>query len=133
MSEANIMTAKSLYAAFARGEIGTIVDACASDAEWHSGGRKEDFPAFAPRKGRAEIGTFFADVASVLEFSEFTPREYYCDRDKVFVTGYYAATMKKNGRRAASEWVHIFTFRDGKVSKFREFLDTASFAEAYRG
>jgi ketosteroid isomerase-like protein len=51
----------------------------------------------------------------------------------LFVTGYYAATLKKTGRRAASEWVHIFTFRDGKVTKLREFLDTASFIEANRG
>jgi ketosteroid isomerase-like protein len=28
--------------------------------------------------------------------------------------------------------VHIFTIRDGKVVKFREFNDTAKFAEAYR-
>jgi ketosteroid isomerase-like protein len=29
--------------------------------------------------------------------------------------------------------VHVFTIRDGKVAKFREFNDTAQFAEAYRG
>jgi ketosteroid isomerase-like protein len=33
----------------------------------------------------------------------------------------------------ASDWAHIFTIRDGKVVKFREFLDTAVAAEAYRG
>jgi ketosteroid isomerase-like protein len=132
MSEANITTTKSLYDAFARGDIGAIVNACTPDADWHVGGRKDDFPVFGPRKGRAQIEAFFAEVAAVLDFSEFTPKEYYCDRDKVFVTGYYAAIVKKTGRRAASDWIHIFTFRDGKVAKFREFLDTASFAAAYR-
>jgi len=36
-------------------------------------------------------------------------------------------------KRASSDWCHIFTFRDGKVAKFREFLDTAQAAEAFRG
>ena len=133
MSEANITTAMSLYQAFARGEIDAIVKACTPDAEWHTGGRKEDFPAFGLRKGRAQIEAFFADVAATLDFSEFTPRDFYADRDKVFVMGYYAATVKKTGRRASSDWIHVFTFRDGMVSKFREFLDTANFAEAYKG
>ena len=75
---------------------------------------------------------FFGTVAELLEFSEFTPREFYSDRDKVFVLGYYAMTVRKNGRPYASDWIHIFTFRDGKVAKFREFMDTAGIADAWR-
>ena len=33
----------------------------------------------------------------------------------------------------AADFVHIFTVKDGKVSGFQEFTDTATFAEAYRG
>jgi ketosteroid isomerase-like protein len=29
--------------------------------------------------------------------------------------------------------VHVFTIKGGKVTAFREFTDTAQFAEAYRG
>ena len=32
----------------------------------------------------------------------------------------------------AGDWIHIFTFRDGKVAKFREFMDTAGIADAWR-
>jgi hypothetical protein len=35
--------------------------------------------------------------------------------------------------RVASDWVHVFTIRNRKVTKFREFNDTAQFAQAYRG
>ena len=44
-----------------------------------------------------------------------------------------SAEVRKNGRKMASDWVHIFTFRGGKVVQFREFLDTAVAAAAYRG
>ena len=76
---------------------------------------------------------FFGQVAENLDFSDFTPREFCSSGDKVFVPGFYAATMRKSGKSAACEWVHVFTLRDGKVVRFREFTDTALLAEAYRG
>ena len=133
MSEANITFVQSMYAAFSRGDIETIIRACAPDVEWKSGGRKEDFPAFGVRKGGAEVRDFFRTVAEHLEFSEFSPQEFYADRDKVFVMGHYTATVRKNGNRAGSEWCHVFSFRGGKVEKFHEFLDTATFKRAYHG
>ena len=47
--------------------------------------------------------------------------------------GSYSLKLKKTGKPVASEWVHVFTFKDGKVTRFREHTDTAQFAEAYRG
>jgi ketosteroid isomerase-like protein len=133
MSQANIATVQNLYAAFSRGDIDTIIDACLPDVEWESGGRKEDFPVFGARKGKAEVQDFFRIVAETQDFDEFSPRDFYADRDKVFVLGRYALTLKKNGQKAASDWIHVLTFRGGKVASFREFTDTATFAQAYRG
>jgi ketosteroid isomerase-like protein len=48
------------------------------------------------------------------------------------VLGHYDGTVKKNGKRADSDWVHVFTVKDGKVVHFREFTDTAKFADAWR-
>ena len=56
-----------------------------------------------------------------------------CCRRPRYVLGYYACKIRKTGRADASDWVHIFTVRNGKVVKFREFNDTGQFAEAYRG
>jgi len=32
-----------------------------------------------------------------------------------------------------ADYVHVFTLKDGKVTAFREFTDTAQFAQAWRG
>jgi ketosteroid isomerase-like protein len=133
MSQANIATVQSMYAAFGRGDIDTIVNGCTPDVMWTSGGREGDFPAFGTFKGQDRVRDFFRAVSDTQEFNEFSPQEFYADRDKVFVLGRYAMTMKRNGRAAASEWVHIFTFRGGKVAEFREFTDTSAFVAAYRG
>jgi hypothetical protein len=45
----------------------------------------------------------------------------------------HAWKIRKTGRAVASDWVHVFTIRDSKIVAFREFTDTAQFAEAYRG
>jgi ketosteroid isomerase-like protein len=79
------------------------------------------------------VKAFFGQVAENLDFSEFTPHELCPCGDKVFVLGFYAATMRKSGGKAACEWVHVFTLRDGKVVRFREFTDSAMLADAYRG
>ena len=132
MSEANIAVVQSAYAAYARGDIAAVLSVLTPDVEWHATGHPEDFPALGKRKGMAAAQDFFKTVANHLEFSEFSPREFYCDRDKVFVLGHYAMTVRKNGRKFASDWVHIFTFRGGRVAEYREFLDTAQLASAFR-
>jgi ketosteroid isomerase-like protein len=133
MSQANITFVQAMYAAFSRGDVDTIVQGCTEDIDWKSGGRKEDFPAFGTRNGAAGVRDFFRSVAEQLEFSEFSPQEFYADRDKVFVLGHYVGTMKKSRNRFRSEWCHVFTFRGGKVEKFHEFTDTATVRAAFHG
>ena len=127
-----ITLVKSLYAAFGKGDIATIVAAVTADVDWVSTGRASDFPTLGPRKGQSGVGEFFRDVGSNLAFSDFSPREFYATGDKVFVLGSYAMTVKKTGKPVQSDWIHIFTIAGGKVKAFREFLDTARAAEAYR-
>jgi ketosteroid isomerase-like protein len=132
MSKSNVDLVQQLYGAFGKGDIPTLMNSMSDDIAWHSGGRASDFPGFGPRKGHAEVQDFFKIIAENNEFSHFTPREFYAAGDKVFVLGDYALTLRKS-KKFASDWAHIFTIRDGKVTGFREFLDTALAAECYRG
>ena len=132
MTNPNISLVKSLYTAFQQGRIDTIVGAMSPNVDWETVGRAKDFPAFGPRKGRAAVEDFFKLVAENEDFSDFTPREFYAADDKVFALGTYSLKVTKTGRPIASEWVHVFTLRDGKVTRFREHTDTAQFAEGYR-
>ena len=133
MSNANVMLIQDLYAAFGRGDIAAIIDAATPDVEWEIVGRRADFPTLGPRNGKAGVAEFFGLVAQHLDFAEFSPKEFFATNNMVFVLGHYAMTVKKTGRPARSDWIHLFTIVDGKVAKFREFLDTAPFIEAYRG
>lgn len=128
MSNANIAHVQSLYAAFGRGDIATLLAGCAPDIDWETVGRPDDFPTIGPRKGLKAVEEFFRLVGENEEFSDFSPGEFYAAEDKVFVLGRYSLRIKKSGTPVAAEWVHVFTLRDGKVTRFREHTDTAQFA-----
>jgi ketosteroid isomerase-like protein len=132
MSSGNIALTRSMYDAFGRGDIGYIIDALTADVHWECTGRRADFPTFGPWQGRTAVGDFFQAVGSAMSFHEFSPNEFHAAGDKVFCLGRYAMTVKKTGRRMESDWIHVFTINNGKVSGFREFLDTARAAEAWR-
>ena len=133
MSAANITLVQSLYAAFGRGDIATIVGAMAPDATWEVVGNPKDHPALGLRKGPKGVQEFFRTIADSQDVVSFTPRDAHAAGDMVFSFGHYAWKMRKTGKPVASDWVHVFTIKNGKVTAFREFTDTAQFAEAYRG
>ena len=133
MSDTNIAVVKLLYTAFSRGDIDTVLAAVAPNVELHSGGEKQDYPLFGPHKGIADVEEFFRLVSELLDFSDFAPREFFAEKDKVVVLGYYAMTMCKTGRKVSCDWAHVFTLSRGKITKLREITDTAQILEAYRG
>ena len=132
-TEANIALAQSVYAAYGRGDMAAMFDLMAPDIDWESIGPRKDYPLFGPRLGKAEAEGFFHLMPTLHQFSEFSPNEFLAGGDKVAVLGHYALTMNRSGRKMASDWVHVFTIKDGKVTRFREHTNTAKFVEAYRG
>ena len=132
-TEANIALVQAMYAAFFSGDMDTIVNSMTPDVDWQSIGPAKDFPLFAPRHGAAEVVRFFEDLKESLTFTEFSPREFVASGNTVVCLGHYAMTFNRSGRKAATDWAWVFTFRDGKVAQFREHTDSAKLAEAYRG
>lgn len=132
MSEPNIIHAQGLYAAFGRGDLDHIIRACAPDVTWEVVGRPADFPAFGTRRGPDGVTEFFRALMFSKTINEFTPRGFHVSRDKVFVEGHERATLNSCGSQIDTEWLHVFTFKDGTLKAFREFYDTAQYAEARR-
>jgi ketosteroid isomerase-like protein len=132
MSNINVHLVQTLYAAFKRGDIGPIIGALAPDVAWHSHGSPEDYPTLGLHKGPQAVAKFFQTVAENQTAVDFAPREFHATGDRVFVLGHYDWTLRKTGKAVSAEWVHVFTVKDGKVTTFDEFTDTAQFARAMR-
>src|SRR5687768_1757914 len=133
MSESrNVQLVKDAYAAFLRGDVNTILGMVDDNVEWHGvKGAEGVAPHAGLRRGRAAVGQFFQQVGSSIEFHKFEPREFIAQGDQVAVIGDYEGSIKASGTRMKSDWVMVFTVRDGKVTRFREWTDSAQLVRAY--
>ena len=131
---ANTQLIKDAYAAFQRGDIASILNSCDDNVEWQGViGTEGVLPQSGLRRGKAKVGEFFKQVADTTDFTSFEPKEFIAQDDKVVVLGSYSANMKPSGQRYASDWVMVFTVRNGKVTGFREFGDSAQMIRSYTG
>lgn len=132
MSETNnVEIVKQGYEKFGSGDIEGLLNLFSDDISWKSP-TIEGAPFTGERNGREDVADFFASLNESEEFSNFEPTEFIAKDDKVVVLGKSAGTIKTTGRNFETEWVHIFTVKDGKVTAFLEFFDTAAAGRAYQ-
>jgi ketosteroid isomerase-like protein len=126
----NTALIQKVYAAFARGDIQTIMNSLTADVDWALEG-----PAIIPfsgrRKGGAEVLGFFQALAETQQDMKLTTETFVAQGDVVATVGRYSATVKATGKKLDVATGHFFTIRDGKIAKFVDFGDTAAMADAY--
>ena len=124
-----IQAVQDLYAAFGRGDVPTILSRLAPDVSWEAEGPAEiSFTGI--RRGPEAVKGFFQAIASDHADPKLQAAEYLSSADSVATFGRYSCTLKKSGRRVDSPFAHLFRFRDGKVVRFVDYLNTAAFLEA---
>lgn len=126
----NIQAVRDAYAAFGRGDITSVLDTLTDDVEWDIPGTS-DIPYAGVYRGIGGAADFFRALGEADEIQLFEPERFFASGDMVVALGRYAARVRKTGKVAQSAWVHTFTFRGDKVAKFREYADTAKYAQAY--
>lgn len=133
MQEAqNTKVVQDAYAAFGRGDIPTLLGYMTDDIHWQPViGTAKHVPFSGERKGKASVAEFFKRVAESEDFQQFEPREFVAQGDKVVAIGHYRAVTKATGKSFESDFVMVFTLRDGKVATFREFTDSAGINAAF--
>ncbi|HEX7363317.1 MAG TPA: nuclear transport factor 2 family protein [Bryobacteraceae bacterium] len=120
------------YAAFGRGDIPAVMEYLTDDIEWYGAGPKE-LPLAGTWRGRNEVREFFRDLNETQEILTFEPQEFIAEGDTVVVLLRYRARVKATGRTVETDLVHFFTVRGGKVSRLRQFYDTAALLYAHDG
>ncbi len=131
MSEQNTAIAQQAYENFKTGNIQALLDQLSDDVTWQLP-EVEGVPLSGKRTGRDSVREFFATVARDQEVIEFEPREFVAQGDKVVSLGHYRWRVRGTGREFESDFAHVFTISDGKVTGFKEYFDSATLAAAYR-
>ena len=129
--QANLQTVQEIYAAFGRGDIPSILSRLSEDVEWGVTGPAQTSYA-GRRRGHEQVIQFFTVLSQTVEVQRFEPGEFIAQGDQVVVLGDERLLVKATGRTAENTWVMVFTLRDGRVTRFREYDDTAAVAAAFR-
>ncbi len=116
---------QTVYAAFGKGDVPGILAHCAPQVDWELVGPAKLGYA-GKRRDHAGITDFFTKVGQLDDIHAFEPREFIEEGDKVVVLGWESTTARDTGKEFASEWAHVFTVTNGKVTRWRGFFDTAA-------
>ena len=120
------------YAAFGRGDVQGILDRLDDGIVWKGVyGARPHVPTSGERRGKAQVGEFFKQVAQTVNFSRFEPEEFIAAGDKVVALGHYTATTSI-GKKFNSDFAMVFTVRNGRVVEFQEFTYSAALNAAYQ-
>ena len=126
----NADTIRSLYAAFARGDIPAVLSALDPNVSWTEAagfpyGGTYAGPDAVLQNVFMKLGTEWEDFAAV-------PQEFIADGDTVVALGEYSGTYKATGKWFSAPFAHVWKLRNGRVATFRQHTDTAVVQKALR-
>jgi uncharacterized protein len=127
MSEQNVEFVKGIYDAFARGDVPAVLGAFADDIEWFEA---EGMPYGGLYRGPEAVAqNVFGPITEDVEGFAVTSEELIGSGETVAAVVRYTGTGKATGMALDLPVVHVWEIRDGKVARFRQFIDTVKFAE----
>lgn len=122
---------QQFYAAFKRGDINSVLSTLADDVDWLVPGPQEAIPFVGQRKGHEQVARAIAEFTAMQNAEQFELRRFVIQDDEVIALGHYRWQIKSTGLSYESDFAHVFTVSDGKISHFQEYLDTQAWAAAY--
>jgi uncharacterized protein len=128
----NIVLIKRLYEAFEKGDFNTIVEHLAGQFVW-----RFDAPSTVPFDGHFKTpdevrSGFFGSLAETQKDQALNPEEFIAHDDKVVMIGRYRAVVTATNKPIDVPIVHVFTIKNGKVTRYLNFTDSATIADAYK-
>jgi len=127
----HIKTVQALYAAFQKRDVSAILALLSPDVEW-SEPENPFNPAAGTRHGQAGFLEWLRIGNESEEIVRLEPRQFLSNTESVAVVGYTKCRVRATGREYETDFVHLVTFREGKIVCFQEFFDTYAAGEAFR-
>jgi ketosteroid isomerase-like protein len=123
-------TITNVYAAFARGDVPTVLAALAPNVSWTEA---EGFPYGGTYVGPdAVLQNVFVKLGSEWDGYAAVPHELIANADTVVALGEYSGTYKATGKSFRAPFVHVWKFSGDRVISFRQHTDTVVVQRALR-
>ena len=127
----NVHVVRDLYAAFVRRDIAAILAVLSPEVDW--GEPENPFnPSAGTRHGHEGFLEWVRTGNQAEEVLALEPRQFLVGADTVAVVGHTSCRAKSTGKTYETDFVHVITFKQGRIARFQEFFDTFAAAEAFR-
>lgn len=127
----NIELVQFLYRAFRDRDIPSILAILDPTVEWGEPSNPYN-PTAGTRHGHEGFLEWLRIGNESEEILMLEPRDFLANQQSVAVVGYTKCRAVATGKEYETEFVHLFTLKDGKIQRFREFFDTYAASEAFR-
>ncbi|MDX1941707.1 MAG: nuclear transport factor 2 family protein [Saprospiraceae bacterium] len=127
ISVSNLRTVQTIYEAFGKGDIPTILEHVSADVIWEAwadnSAQKAGVPWLQNRPGKNGVMEFF-QVIGTMQFHDFQVLSIMDGGHQIAAEITLDVTLA-NGNRFQDEEMHLWTFNDeGKVTRLRHYADT---------
>ena len=117
----NVDLVNEAYAAFGRGDIAAVIGMLADDVQWTS---PETLVHGGTFKGTGEVMQFFQGIGEAWDGLSLDIESVDAlGPDQVAGLVRTSATRRTSGATVGYGAVHVFTLHDGKIVRWREFVD----------
>lgn len=118
----NLQRIKSVYEAFAKGDVPGVLGVLSSDIDWTEA---EGFPYGGTYHGpKAVLEGVFMRLGMEWQGFAAVPHEFVDGGDTIVALGRYSGTYKATNKSFQADFAHVWKLRDGKATRFVQYVDT---------
>ncbi len=127
----NVGVVKSLYDGFGRGDIPAVLGTMSPNIHWYEAEGNPYMPSGEAWVGPdAILNNLFMKLGSEWEGFSVHPKSFHDAGDSVIVEARYSGKYKATGKRLDAQVCHVWDVKNGKVTRFQQYVDTAKFQDA---
>jgi uncharacterized protein len=121
----NMKTVATVYEAFGRGDIASMLDAVSDDVDWAAETDSTAAPWYGVWHGKEGVAAFFQAFGENMEVEEFTPVSVAANDTDVLTVVKFRFRSRATGKTAAMNLHHYFKFAGGLIVYYRGAEDSA--------
>jgi ketosteroid isomerase-like protein len=122
----NVQILKGVYAAATRDDIPSVIAAFDANIEWREAEGHPYQPDGKPWVGAETVReNLFANLESEWDGFAVSPQTFHDAGDTVVVECRYRGVHNVTGKSLDAQACHVWTLRNGKVTRFQQYVDTA--------
>lgn len=116
-----------LYAAFGRGDVPAVLGAMDPAIHWHEAEGNPYMPSGEAWVGPdAVLENLFTRLGEDWDGFTVHPASFHDAGDTVVVEGRYTGEYRGTGRSLDTQFCHVWSLKDGRITKFQQYVDTAT-------